>query len=122
MALVVGIGVGSFALSGHGTTPPTPTQLASANLTANGRTLGEVLVAPGHPAWVFMTIDRGSASGVVWCELTLSGGRVETVGRFTLSGGYASWGAPVHAPAGQVRGARLVTANGTVVASATLPA
>jgi hypothetical protein len=52
----------------------------------------------------------------------LAGGKIETVGQFTLSAGYGAWGAPLTTSAGQVRGARLVDASGTVIASARIPA
>ena len=93
-------------------------ELTTANLTSDGRVLGEVLISRGSPAWMFMTIDDGPWSGRVKCEVTLSGGRVDTIGVFKLSGGYGAWGAPLTSPAGDVRSARLVAANGAVLADA----
>jgi len=122
--LLLGIGLGSLLiLRGdnnqiHSASP----DLATAELTAHGHVLGEVMTSPGNPAWMFMTINGNAWSGKVTCEVTLAGGRTETVGVFTLSEGYGAWGAPLTSPAGDVRSARLVAADGTVVASAQFPA
>jgi hypothetical protein len=92
--------------------------LTSAHLVSHGRVLGDVMISKGSPGWMFMTIDADSWSGNVTCEVTLSDGKVETIGVFKLSGGYGAWGAPLTSPTGTVRSARLVASNGAVVASA----
>jgi len=46
-------------------------------------------------------------------------GRSETVGKFTSLHGYGSWIAPIKASGSDVRSARIVKANGAVVAQAT---
>jgi len=121
--VALGIGVGAWATSGAnpGSSHALP-NITSANLSSRGHVLGEFLVSAGKPAWMFMTVDSGKWTGVVTCEVVLASGRVETVGQFTLAGGYGAWGAPLSSPAGQVRGARLVNADGTVFASARIPA
>jgi len=122
--LLLGIGVGSLVMPRgdnnqiHSASP----DLATAELTSHGHVLGEVMTSPGNPAWMFMTINGDAWSGKVTCEVTLAGGSTETVGVFTLSDGYGAWGAPLTSPAGDVRSARLVAADGTVVASAQFPA
>ncbi len=124
LAAVLGFGLGTLvtARSTDNVSQTKTANLISTSLNSQGHVLGEVFVSAGNPAWMFMTIDSGTPSGVVWCEVTLTGGRVETIGQFNLSGGYAAWGAPLKSPAGQVRTARLIAANGTVLASAILPA
>jgi hypothetical protein len=92
--------------------------LKRATLTSHGRVLGEVVIARGSPAWMFMTINADPWSGTVKCQVTLAGGKVETIGVFTLSGGYGAWGAPLTSPAGDVRSARLIAVNGSIVATA----
>jgi hypothetical protein len=117
---VTGFALGTLVArdSGHGTySSMTP---AMARLTSNGHVVGQVFLSPGNPTWIYMTLDDGNWSGVARCEVTLTSGRVVTVGRFTLSGGYGAWVAPVHASADHVRTARLVDAHGTVIASAAL--
>jgi hypothetical protein len=121
--LLLGIGLGSLVTSRgsnnqvHSASP----NLTTAELTSHGRVLGEVMTSPGDPAWMFMTINEDAWPGKVTCEVTLAGGATETVGVFTLSDGYGAWGAPLKAPASDVRSARLVAADGTIVASAQFP-
>jgi hypothetical protein len=66
-----------------------------------------------------MNVDTGKLSGLVWCEVTFANGQSETVGRFTIANGYGSWVAPITGSARHVRSARVVNANGTVLAQAT---
>ena len=123
VAVALGIGIGALTSSGGRNTPnQAMTDITSANLSSGGHVLGEFLVSAGKPAWMYMTVDSGTWSGVVTCQVILAGGKIETVGQFTLSGGYGAWGAPLTTSAGQVRGARLVDASGTVIASARIPA
>jgi hypothetical protein len=56
----------------------------------------------------------------VTCEVTLVGGKVVTIGVFKLSNGYGAWGAPLPAAAHDVSSARLVSPDGSVLASAQL--
>jgi hypothetical protein len=120
--VILALGIGVEALvhnsQSRSNTPSTSINLASANLTSNGHVLGEFLVSAGHPSWMFMTVDSGSWSGPVTCEVVLKNGKVETVGTFDLAGGYGSWGAPLTSRAAQVREGRLVTTSGTVFARA----
>jgi hypothetical protein len=46
-------------------------------------------------------------------------GQVTVIGSFQLAGGYGSWGSQDPGNLGTVTGARLVSADGTVLASAT---
>lgn len=123
LVLALGVGVGAFANS-RGTNVGGRVggaNIDSASLTSQGHVLGEFLVSAGKPSWMFMTVDSGAWTGTVKCQVLLVGGKVETVGAFKLSGGYGSWGAPLTTSAAQVRGARLVSADGVVFASAKLP-
>jgi len=119
----LGVGVGAWATSG--TNPggvQAMTNITSANLSSRGHVLGEFLVSAGKPAWMYMTVDSGKWTGVVTCQVVLASGKIENVGQFTLEGGYGAWGAPLMTSAAQVRGARLISADGTVYASARIPA
>jgi hypothetical protein len=120
-ALIVAIGFGVGALVGSHSAKnasQSTANLASATLSSRGRAVGEVFVSGGKPSWMFMAIDSPSWSGEVTCQLILANGSAETVGSFELSDGYGSWGAPLTSSAGRVRGARLITVGGAVVASA----
>ena len=122
--VLLGFGIGTLAnlRGGNNQDRPPTVNLTAAKLTSHGHVLGEVMISAGNPAWMFMTIDDSSWSGTVTCAVTLSGGKVETIGAFKLSGGYGAWGAPLTSPAGNVRAARLVAPNGTILASAQLSA
>ena len=53
------------------------------------------------------------------CQLLGRDGRVTTIGSFGLDGGYGYWGSPESMRGTTVTGARLLTADGQVLASAT---
>lgn len=120
---LAGFGLGT-ATTGHSTTatPATIPGQTSAPLISNGRTLGEVVVSAGAPAWLLMTIDGGNTWSSVTCEVTLASGKVVRLGDFRLSHGYGAWSAPLAASEGQIRSARLLSPDGTVVAQATITA
>jgi hypothetical protein len=67
-----------------------------------------------------MTLDDPTWSGVVWCSVTLSDGRVVDVGSFTLDHGRGAWSAPLNASGAAVRFAQVTGADGTVVAAGRL--
>jgi hypothetical protein len=124
LAAVLGIGVGAV-VTNHGTTaPPSATTLRplTGRLMSGAQVVGDVTISSGRPSWMIMDIDAGMLSGTVWCQVTLANGHTETVGQFTISNGYGSWVAPIKGSARQVRSARVVNANGTVLAQATFAA
>jgi hypothetical protein len=61
----------------------------------------------------------GSGSGIVTCQVVGTDGRVSNVGSFKLADGYGAWGSPDPGELGPLAGARLVSANGTVLATGT---
>ena len=112
-------GAGWVAGPGQGSTPGG--RLTSAPLVAAGRQVGQVTLDAGGPSWLFMTVADAERSAEVTCEVTTSDGRSVRVGSFWLSpGGYGAWGAVLAVPGSRVRSARVVAADGTVVASAAL--
>ncbi len=120
LVAVVGFGVGTVTTHGSNPTHYDASRPLTARLTSSGVVLGQVIVTPGKPSWMSMTVDDGNWSGVAWCQVTLRSGRVETVGRFTLLHGYGAWTAPLKAAGNQVRTAQLVSVDGKVIASAIL--
>lgn len=116
--LAFGFGVLVARGAGNGTGQTSTADLVTADLTSGGHVVGAVLTSGGSHGWMLVTTQRGGWQGTVTCEVTLSGGEVETIGAFTLSGEYGVWVAPLTAAAGQVRSARLIDANGAIVASA----
>jgi anti-sigma factor RsiW len=119
VTVMLGVGLGALVTSGggNGQGQPVTATLTTANLTSHGHVLGEVMISGGRPAWMFMTIRGEAWPGTVRCDVTLVGGRVETVGVFQLSGEYGAWAAPLTSAAHPVRFVRLVASDGSVLAS-----
>jgi hypothetical protein len=122
------VAVGGAALGGWGlhasTAPSANSGLVSATLFASNDhdNVGKIFMYNGEPRWMYMTVDMDSGNQTVICQLVGSDGHVTTVGSFRLADGYGSWGSPAWTGSGSPVGARLVTANGKVLASASFPA
>jgi anti-sigma factor RsiW len=130
-ALLAGIGgalIGVAAAPGH--SQPGPVALAgigalrTAALVVPGpagskpvRT-GEVVIAPGQPAWVLMEVSDLSGTSWVSCVVQV-GSRSISIGNFRLNGGYGSWAAPMQVSGKSVSSARIVGSDGKVLAVAT---
>ena len=117
---ILAFGLGAFVAPGAGTgkSQPAAANIVTANLTSSGHVFGAVMISTGSPAWMLVTIDGDGWKGTVTCTVTLSGGQVETIGVFKLSGEYDAWAAPLTSTAGQVRSAQLIDSHGAVLASA----
>ena len=91
--------------------------------TASHHTIGQVFLDgdgyDGSTGWVYVSVDAGGGNGTVVCQLLGRDGRVTTIGSFGLDGGYGYWGSPESMGGTTVAGARLLTADGRVLASAT---
>jgi hypothetical protein len=101
---------------------PETTPLSSATLVSTtnaSQHVGQVFLYSGEPAWLYMAVDLGSGNGIVTCQVVGADGRVTTIGSFRLADGYGAWGSPDPGVPGQVTGARLVSATGTVIATGT---
>jgi hypothetical protein len=97
--------------------------LSSAALTsANHLTTGEIYVYNGTTRWLYMGVTTYAPNGTVICQVVGKDGHVTTVGSFRVKNGYGSWGSPVPAGTGQLAGARLISTNGAVLATASFSA
>jgi hypothetical protein len=111
------------SMSPHPAGPAAQAQVplsSAAFFTPAHQSVGQLFIYRGSPRWLYMSVDLPSGDGMVTCKVIGSGGRVSTVGSFRLSGGYGAWGSPAPGNLGGVRGALLVAADGTVLASASL--
>ena len=130
----VACGLGGWGLRGA-ISAPSPgistaqTMLRSAALlTSAHQPAGKIFLYKGDPRWLYMDVDMdmdtgtGTGNGTVICQLKASDGRIVTVGSFHLDGGYGSWGSPDPIEAASVTGARLISLNGTVLATASFTA
>lgn len=129
-ALAAAIGLGGWAIGRSGapteSAKPSTTGYAAApadrlvvtDLVAHGHSAGRVFVYSGHSRWMYMSVSVGGGSQRVTCQLTRAGAPAVTVGAFWLAAGSGSWGSSIPAGAGNVTQARLVSADGTIVAVA----
>jgi anti-sigma-K factor RskA len=107
------------------TAPPAASQSAAlsgaAFVTSDDQEVGQVFIYRESPWWAYMSVNETSLGNmVVKCQLEDADGHYKNVGEFQLSNGYGSWGStPYTAGPGAIKGARLLSANGTVLATAT---
>ncbi|MGH3577299.1 MAG: hypothetical protein ACRDU0_07065, partial [Mycobacterium sp.] len=125
VGMALGFGGGWVANPGASVALPTYEQgaaSATAALSSGARAVGTVSTFAGTPGWMLMTVHRGGVSGWVTCEVTVSGGKQVTVGRFRLAEGYGAWSARLPVPAPDIRSAQVTTSSGRVIGSATFAA
>jgi anti-sigma-K factor RskA len=115
---IVGAGAGGWGLR-EATAPAAHSTLSTAAfISAGHQNVGQIIVFRGNPGWLYMSLDLNTGSGVVTCEVITATGHVSVVGWFRLNGGYGTWSSPDPAGGGTLSGARIVAADGTVLATA----
>jgi hypothetical protein len=87
-------------------------------VSTTGQVVGDAFRYAGHPAWVFLRVDRGMPAGTETCVLDLRGGTALAIGTLTVSGGKGAWGEHLAIDGRRIGSARLVTSGGTTVATA----
>jgi hypothetical protein len=118
--IVAGLGGWRIGVGSSPTTSSAAGPLTSASLvSATHQNVGDIFLYSGTKRWVYMSVDLGSGDESVTCQVVGTDGRVTTVGSFRLNAGYGGWGSPEPGNTGTLRGARLVSAGGAVLASAT---
>lgn len=93
--------------------------LLDAPLLAEGRPVGEVYAYAGSPAWVYMSVDLGRGGDPLSCQLLRRDGTSITIGSFPVTAGRGYWGAPSPVLPDTLAGARVLAADGTLLATAT---
>jgi hypothetical protein len=113
-------GLGGWALGSAGQGANQPELRAAALVGPRHQQVGEVFTyaGPGHP-WVYMAVDTGDVHGQVSCDLERAGGGLIPIGSFAVTRGHNAWGAAISVDPNTVVGARVVTATGAVLATAT---
>jgi hypothetical protein len=91
---------------------------SAALLTASGQTVGEIFFYDGTSRWIYMSVSMGPEKGNVICQLEIRDRHFTTVGSFWLTDGRASWGSADPVNIGPLAGARLISTDGTVLATA----
>jgi len=117
---VIAAGLGGWRL-GAGTAPaPSSGRLASADLmSATHQEVGDIFVYSGKTRWVYMSVFLRSGNDLVTCQVVGDDGQVTTIGSFHLTDGHGSWGSADPGTTGSLHGARILSADGTVLATAT---
>ena len=85
----------------------------------DGRVMGQIVVSRGSPSWVFLNVGGANYTGTIVCQLQVADGSTVATGAFMLHGGKGVLSKSIEVDIGRLRGAKLVTPTGTVVASAT---
>jgi hypothetical protein len=113
--------LGGWGLHAATSSPAGPPLSSAELLSASHQPVGDVFYYHGDSRWMYMSVYMNHVSGTVICQLVSTNGNVTTVGSFRLVGGYGSWGGPATG-GGTIASARLVSLNGTVLATARFPA
>jgi anti-sigma-K factor RskA len=123
VALIVA-GLGGWGLRSAIAPPASSGSTASSALSSGAlvttahQTVGMVLVHNSTPWWMYMSVNLyGVGNVAVTCQLENAAGQFTTVGQFRLSDGYGTWASPYDGHS-TVVGARLLSANNTVLATA----
>jgi hypothetical protein len=111
---------GGYDASPSGPVGPASGAVQVDALWSGHRNVGQVMVYPGNPTWLFMYMDDPSWQGTLRCEVSVDQGRTLTLGHFWLSGGKGAWAASTTQPAGRLSRALVVGSSGAVLASARL--
>jgi hypothetical protein len=123
IALAIGLSIGWNTGSGRVgpelSRGPAGAEVASADLVANGSTVGNVNTYGGSKPWMLVTLADSWSDGKVTCEVVTANGVTHNVGSFTAKDGYA-WGAPLRVAPQDIKKAEVVSSNGTVIATASL--
>jgi hypothetical protein len=126
LVALVGAGLGGWGLGHSGGIAPaasdaqlTDAPFVSVAGSSAGQTVGKIFVYQGNPRWLYMSVEMTPSNGAVTCQVVGTDGRVTTIGTFQLANGYGAWGSPDPGYLGPLRGARLVTADGALLATAT---
>jgi hypothetical protein len=113
-------GLGGWGLRAATSSPARSPLSSAALLTASRLTAGKIFFYDGTSQWIYMSVNMGPEDGTVICQLETRDGHFTTVGSFWLDDGYASWGSADPVNIGPLAGARLLSTDGTVLATASI--
>ena len=89
-----------------------------APLTTAEHQIGNAYVYPGTPSWIYLSLDGGTASNTVHCDVVRQDGSAVRVGTFPLNHGHGAWGGPAPVDGTTLATARLTDGRGTTLATA----
>jgi hypothetical protein len=112
---------------GHSNSPGAPAEINTqvgertvmyAPLTTAQHEIGHAYVYPGTPSWIYLSLDGGTASNTVHCDVVRRDGSTVRIGTFPVTHGRGAWGGPVPIDRNTVATARLTDGHGATVATA----
>jgi hypothetical protein len=86
----------------------------------NGTVVGQIVAYRGHPSWIFMNVGVTEPTGTIRCRLQLNNGSIVSAGIIHVDKGTGQLSKAIPVDIGRLRGAKLFSPSGSVVASATL--
>ena len=86
----------------------------------DGHEIGEIVAYRGDPSWVFMSIRAPGVSGTIRCRIEMENGQTEAAGTFVVENGVGYWARPIAVDVDRIRGATLVTSQGSALATASV--
>ncbi|MBV8996598.1 MAG: hypothetical protein JO287_23490 [Pseudonocardiales bacterium] len=89
-----------------------------APLTTAQHQIGNAYVYPGTPSWIYLSLDGGTASNTVNCDVVRRDGSAVRVGTFPLAHGHGAWGGPAPVDRKTLATARLTDGRGDTLATA----
>ncbi len=116
-----GWGLGGWGLDDATSSTAGSSPTSAALLSASRQPVGTIFFYGGSQQWLSMSVNLHSGTGPVACQLLSSDGQATTLGTFWVDAGYGAWASPGPVTHGQFTGARLVSADGTVLATASFP-
>jgi hypothetical protein len=116
-----GWGLGAAGSSSAGSSSAGSSLSSAVLLSASRQTVGTIYFYGANRQGLFVSVDTHSGTGAVICQLVSRGGKVVTLGSFWLDAGYGAWGSSDLVSHGQFTGARLVSPNGAILATASFP-
>jgi hypothetical protein len=119
LVAVIAAGLGGWGMRAATTSPAKSPMSSAEMLTASHDSVGEIYYHGGSSQWLYMSVDMDWGNGTVICQVVGQDGHVTTLGHFWVVDGYGNWGSPYPAGNGALASARLVSTNGTVLATAT---
>lgn len=121
VALVAAVSaLGGWGLDAATSSPDSSSLSSAALLSASHQKVGKIFFYGGSQQWLSMSVNLHSGTGAVTCQLVSPDGHVMTLGSFRLDAGYGAWASPGPVSSAQFASVRLVRADGTVLASASL--
>jgi hypothetical protein len=112
--------LGGWRLGAATSSPARASVSSAALLSISHQPVGTIFFYNGGQQWLSVSVDAGSGAGTVTCQLVSRDGRVTTIGSFWLDAGYGTWASPGPVSRGQFTSAQVVSADGTVLATARL--